>query len=90
MRESGSLSDRQPQDGQFAFSTALLSLLTEISWEQKEIFSIFNRSGVARIVFINRYFLTLVSSFTNLPPESLFALISQASRDRKNAQWYSR
>jgi histidinol-phosphate/aromatic aminotransferase/cobyric acid decarboxylase-like protein len=30
---------------------------------------IFSRSGAARIVLIHRYFLTLVNSLTNLPPE---------------------
>src|SRR4029434_2174958 len=40
----------------------------------KDIFSIFNKSGAARIVFIHRYFLTPVSSInpiTNLPPEPI-------------------
>jgi hypothetical protein len=36
-------------------------------WNKKRFFSIFNRSGAARIVFIHRYFLTSVNRFTNFP-----------------------
>src|SRR5262245_18040504 len=64
----GALSDCQPQDGQVDFSS-LVFTANRTSSEQKEIFSRFNRSGAARIVFIHRYFLTLANLFTNLPPE---------------------
>ncbi len=67
------LSERQPQDGQVDFGSHVFTT-NRTSSERKEIFSIFNRSGAARIVFIHRYFLTLVSSInpiTNLPPEPI-------------------
>src|SRR5262252_2182310 len=48
------LSDCQPQDGHVDFSS-LVFTTNRTSLEQKEIFSIFSRSGAARIVFIHRY-----------------------------------
>src|SRR4030095_6952363 len=62
------LSECQPQDGQVTFGSHVFTT-NRTSSERKEIFSIFNRSGAARIVFIHRYFLTAVSSITNLPRE---------------------
>jgi hypothetical protein len=62
------LADCQPQDGQVDFSS-LDFTAKRTSSELKEIFSIFNRSGAARIVFIHRYFLTRVNHFTNFQPE---------------------
>src|SRR5262249_12412129 len=63
------LSDCQPQDGQVDFGSHVFTT-NPGSLEQKEIFSIFSRSGAARIVFIHRYSLP-VNPFTNLPPEPL-------------------
>jgi hypothetical protein len=63
----------QPQDGQVDFGSHVFTT-NRTSSERKEIFSIFNRSGASRIVFIHRYFLTLVSSInpiTNLPTEPI-------------------
>jgi len=64
------LSDCQPQGRQVDFSS-LIFTANRTSLEQKEIFSIFSRSGEARIVFIHRYFHALVNLFTNLPPEPI-------------------
>jgi hypothetical protein len=67
------LSECRPQDGQVDFSS-LVFTTNRTSSEQKEVFSIFSRSGAARIVFIHRYFLTLVNSInsiTKLPKEPI-------------------